>query len=1107
MTSTLSTLPFVTFYSFKGGVGRTMALLNVACILAGRGRRVLAIDLDLEAPGLTYLAGREQKSIFETPGFVDLVYDLLVKGQGAPIADPKRPQAFTQYTCQVPIPHHAIQAPGGELHIMPAGRIDQDYEDKLLKIDLGGLYGEGKGKPILEHIRNVIAQSGRFDYVLLDSRTGFSDEAGICIRDLGDRLVLLLGLNRQNVSGTARFLRRLRQRQVLPAAIAFVASPVPIGEDELRTERLEIAEKELTSAWGETVSLDIRIPYHPRLALDEDPLVFRWSDTVLYPAYEKLEEVVRGFADDVADVWLKKVHASIADGKHDIALQGLAEIKRFNAQFGELALRAITGGHIGNVRFDPYFVELYNEYGQQPDVKQVYGEHLVKSNRIEEGVAILREALSHFGEIDRDKLLACHRIIGEALANTSGKAAEALDHLESALAQSRKIGPTKVTVTILKSLASLRLRLNDEKGCLENLQEASRILKDSEVDPIEFAGLQCAMSEIFEKRRDYRNAIRILEDATRYFIEMGELGRHGLVIVRQTLGEVYRKLGDNELALGVLQDNLILQEELGDRAGAVATKHSINEIDPMRGERQRALTNLEESLRESKEHGDRHDAVVGRHSIAEIHMERGDYKAALSFLEEDLEESKKYRDRFQTVATQRSIAEIHMKRGEYQAALAIYEESLKLLRESGDRREVAVTYHSIAEIYRFRGEYQKAMALYEESLKVLKELDDSHGAIVTRDSIATIKMIRGDYQEAMALYEESLKVLKELHDSHGATLTQDSIATIKMIRGDYQGAMALYEESLKALRESGDLHEAAVTQHSIAEIFRLRGEYQKALSLFEESLKVKKEFGDRRGAALTQRSIAEIRRIRGDYQGAMALLEESLIVLLELSDRRGSALTNRSIAEIHRLRGEYQKAMALYEESLKVLKNLGDRREAAVTQNSIAKIHRMRGNYKKALALLEESLNVLQKLGDAQGTAVNQGCLAFTMVLTGREVDRNIFLIRNAISSLASLRSSDPLACLHKCLVQALSNQGPSELFKQALREAERLTAALGAKHYGSDIAVIRAHHLQELNQVDLESVRESLSFYQSQNILTPEVRIAKELLQLHGDGEGCESP
>jgi MinD-like ATPase involved in chromosome partitioning or flagellar assembly len=43
----------VTFYSFKGGTGRSMALANVAWILAANGKRVLAADWDLSHPGCT----------------------------------------------------------------------------------------------------------------------------------------------------------------------------------------------------------------------------------------------------------------------------------------------------------------------------------------------------------------------------------------------------------------------------------------------------------------------------------------------------------------------------------------------------------------------------------------------------------------------------------------------------------------------------------------------------------------------------------------------------------------------------------------------------------------------------------------------------------------------------------------------------------------------------------------------------------------------------------------------------------------------------------------------------------------------------------------------
>jgi Mrp family chromosome partitioning ATPase len=71
---------FVTFYSFTGGVGRTMALVNAACILAGRGRRILMMDFDLRRSGLTMRALKPLNSHIQTlsSGLVDLIHDCLI---------------------------------------------------------------------------------------------------------------------------------------------------------------------------------------------------------------------------------------------------------------------------------------------------------------------------------------------------------------------------------------------------------------------------------------------------------------------------------------------------------------------------------------------------------------------------------------------------------------------------------------------------------------------------------------------------------------------------------------------------------------------------------------------------------------------------------------------------------------------------------------------------------------------------------------------------------------------------------------------------------------------------------------------------------------------
>ena len=64
----------VTFYSFKGGTGRTMALANVAWILAANGKRVLVADWDLESPGLhKFFQPFMTPASSDRPGIVDFI--------------------------------------------------------------------------------------------------------------------------------------------------------------------------------------------------------------------------------------------------------------------------------------------------------------------------------------------------------------------------------------------------------------------------------------------------------------------------------------------------------------------------------------------------------------------------------------------------------------------------------------------------------------------------------------------------------------------------------------------------------------------------------------------------------------------------------------------------------------------------------------------------------------------------------------------------------------------------------------------------------------------------------------------------------------------------
>lgn len=209
-----------TFYSFKGGVGRTMALVNVAVSLALRGRRVLVVDFDLEAPGLdTFDVLRPQQ---EVPGLIDFVTQYLESGS-APDASSFIGQCGP------------IGEKGGDLWIMPSGKAET-YSANFKQLDWGELYDRHDGYLLFEDLKEQWNRVVRPDYVLIDSRTGHTDTSGICTRHLPDSVVVFFFPNEQNLRGLTEVVSGIRAEKEEPRNKAidlhFVMSNVPDLDDE-----------------------------------------------------------------------------------------------------------------------------------------------------------------------------------------------------------------------------------------------------------------------------------------------------------------------------------------------------------------------------------------------------------------------------------------------------------------------------------------------------------------------------------------------------------------------------------------------------------------------------------------------------------------------------------------------------------------------------------------------------------------------------------------------------------------------------------------------------------------------------------------------------------
>ena len=214
-----------------------MALANVAAELAQRGRRVLAVDFDLEAPGLdTFNLPRPRGVV---PGIVDFVSEYLVTGQAPAVED------FV-------FESEGVGKDGGGLWIMPSGAHQGTYAKTLANIDWGELYERHDGYLLFEDLKEQWKACIKPDYVLIDSRTGHTDVGGICTRQLPDAVVFLFFPNAQNLRGLLKVVRDVRAESDTFSGKAvrmhFIMSNVPDLDDEDRI--LEESVSEFTTGLG-----------------------------------------------------------------------------------------------------------------------------------------------------------------------------------------------------------------------------------------------------------------------------------------------------------------------------------------------------------------------------------------------------------------------------------------------------------------------------------------------------------------------------------------------------------------------------------------------------------------------------------------------------------------------------------------------------------------------------------------------------------------------------------------------------------------------------------------------------------------------------------------
>lgn len=259
----------VSFFSFKGGAGRTTSLIGTALSLAKAGKKVVIIDLDLEAPGLSSIFFKEHEIY---TGVVDYLIEKQIHENRWNIyqhilsADPSILGDFSD-----------------NLKIVPAGIVDANFIQKLARLDFQHLTTNQVGVRLHKLLDEIARANRDLDFILLDARAGFHDIGGFALSDLSHAAVIVGQHTKQTWAGLSYVIERLAKpynniSERLPLLLVHSMAPIDnVADYEIQQQFREKAYDVFTEKY---YSADEAVPNSNNTEEPFYPFVIPWTPTL-----------------------------------------------------------------------------------------------------------------------------------------------------------------------------------------------------------------------------------------------------------------------------------------------------------------------------------------------------------------------------------------------------------------------------------------------------------------------------------------------------------------------------------------------------------------------------------------------------------------------------------------------------------------------------------------------------------------------------------------------------------------------------------------------------------------------------------------------------------
>ena len=877
----------ITFYSFKGGTGRSMALANVACLLAreavgkeGAGqdagdRRVLAIDWDLEAPGLhRYLAGLLPDDAGQ-PGLIELFLELdeATRQHSSHGADQDQ-EAASSVLDTLNVDRFVVETTVPNLSFMPAGRFDAGYPGRVSGFSWDRLHDR------MPELFPTLARhlSERFSYVLIDSRTGFTDTSGICTMLMPELLVVVFTPNLQSLHGVLDLVREAAEYRRHSADLrSLVAFPLPSRVEPARPKLLEYWRRGSPEPHFPGYQAEFESTFTDIYRLQRCDLTGYFDEVQIQhvPDYAYGEQIAAELEETESRLSLKRSYESFTRRLVGLANPWtdprVAAAESQIREFSERGRSALASGDLHGAQ--RLLNRALDAHGENPDAVapeladdlQQLGSQLVADGKLVEAEATVRGAVT---------------------------------------VVERAFGPDDLTVAAhLERLADVLSAVGRTADGLEVTERVLRLRRGA------LGELHTTVADSYEEQGVLLSRLGRLDEGVRAFEQSLEIRRELLGPEHSSVAASLERLGEASIAMGdfLRADGYLgraFEIEPSDRAARVRILNRRGWLNLRRRQFDLAQRNFEQAVAMGSEvSGDDEPATAdGLDGLAQVAMAQGDFERAQAFYERaqlarEIALGPSHPD---TLRSNVRLGDLATARGEWDRADRHYHRVASSLSKTvgSDHPLAAEVARKSGRVAEARGDYEAAHDAYERSLRISERLGDLDDMAASYDALGNLAVLQDDDVWALDRYQSALHSREQLGDRLGMAWSYRVLGRLALKRGELEKAHDWYERSLSLSEALGDRAGRADCLKELGMLAQQQGEYGKALERYREALRISEELGDRAGVANSHYLQGRLAQQQGDYDLALQRYMRAFEINRSLQDRAGEATLVSRIGEV-----------------------------------------------------------------------------------------------------------------------------------------------------------------------------------------------------------------